>query len=134
MKTTITPAPADEDYDTALQVWMGRPSPGTPEAPEADPFGGAGPDAGHLEAVERVAGWTRTRFALTEDTVVLVSEIACTLPGCPPLETVIAFWENGQRFHFKLFKPVNQIGPDDLPFAWLKETLVMPEGFGCECC
>jgi hypothetical protein len=23
---------------------------------------------------------------------------------------------------------------DNLPFAWMKDDLIVPEGFGCECC
>src|SRR5262245_50444578 len=60
----------------------------------------------HLAAIDRVREWTRARFALAEDIAILVSEVACALPGCPPLETVIAFWEGGLRYHFKIFKPV----------------------------
>jgi len=46
----------------------------------------------HLQAIDRVKAWTRARFKLAEDVPILVSEVACGLPGCPPLETVIAFW------------------------------------------
>ena len=50
---------------------------------------------------------------------------ACGLPGCPPIETVVAFWtEDDRRHQFKLFKPVEEVVPDDLPFAWLREALV----------
>ena len=52
--------------------------------------------------------WTRARFALPEDAVILVSEIACGLPGCPPLETVVAFWTDDRRHRFKLFKPAGR--------------------------
>ena len=58
----------------------------------------------------------------------------CRLPGCPPLETVIAFWENDKRHHFKLFKPVAQVALDDLPFTWMKSELIVPDDFSCECC
>jgi hypothetical protein len=48
-----------------------------------------------------------------------------SLPGCPPLETVVAFWtEDDRRHQFKLFKPVEEVVSDDLPFAWLKDALV----------
>ena len=57
----------------------------------------------HLEALERVREWTRARFKLAEDATILVSEVACGLPGCPPLETVVAFWTEGDtRHHFKV--------------------------------
>jgi nitrate reductase delta subunit len=89
----------------------------------------------HLLALDRVQGWTRARFALDEDVPILVAEIACGVPGCPPLETVVAFWTDGdRRYHFKLFKPVAAVIEDDLPPAWLKSALVASDEFGLECC
>ena len=78
-----------------------------------------------VEALDRVRAWTRERFKLAEAVPVIVAEIACGLPGCPPLETVVAFWtENDRRHQFKLFKPVAEVVYDDLPFTWLKDALV----------
>ena len=89
----------------------------------------------HHEALARVQGWARARFKLAEAATILVTEIACGLPGCPPLETAVAFWtEDGKRHQFKIFKPVREVVVDDLPFAWLKDSLAVPEGFGCDCC
>ncbi|MDB5763371.1 MAG: nitrate reductase molybdenum cofactor assembly chaperone [Herminiimonas sp.] len=89
----------------------------------------------HLEALDRVKEWTRERFKLPEEAVILVSEIVCSLPGCPPLETVVAFWTMDRtRHHFKLFKPALEVVNDDLPFDWYMDALVVPEGYGCECC
>ena len=89
----------------------------------------------HMAALDRVRAWTRERFTLAEDAAILVSEVSCALPGCPPRETVVAFWTEGERRHqFKLFKPVTEVVVDDLPPAWLKSALVAIEGLGCECC
>src|SRR5262245_10004398 len=88
----------------------------------------------HSAAVDRVQAWTRARFALPDAATVSVSQVACALPGCPPLETVIVFWIDETRHHFKIFKPVADVAYDDLPFAWLKEALAVPEDFVCECC
>jgi nitrate reductase delta subunit len=89
----------------------------------------------HTAALDRVRAWTRERFTLAEDAAILVSEVSCALPGCPPRETVVAFWtEDEQRHQFKLFKPVTEVVVDDLPPAWLKSALVAIEGLGCECC
>jgi hypothetical protein len=89
---------------------------------------------GHAAAAERVREWTRARFALPEDATIMVAEVACAVPGCPPLETLIAFWIESARHHFKVFKPVEGVAEDDLPPAWLKGALADTEGFGCECC
>jgi len=87
-----------------------------------------------LQVIERVTQWTRERFELPKEAVISVSEIACPLPGCPPLETAIVFWEGETRHHFKLFKPVEEVVIDDLPYDWLKDALAVPEGFENDCC
>ncbi len=87
-----------------------------------------------LQVIDRVTEWTRERFKLPREAAVFVSEIACPLPGCPPLETVIAFWIAEQRYQFKLFKPVAEVVNDDLPYTWLKDALAVPEDFEYDCC
>jgi len=89
----------------------------------------------HRDALSRVREWTRERFALSEMDAILVTELACGLPGCPPVETVVAFWTgDAKRYHFKIFKPAREVVFDDLPLVWLKDSLAVPEGFGCDCC
>src|SRR6266702_4231465 len=83
---------------------------------------------------ERVRGWTRGRFKLADDETVMVSEIACRVPGCPPIETHVVFWTAAGRHHFKIFKPLAQMSEDDLPPAFIKNALLAPEGFDCDCC
>jgi len=87
-----------------------------------------------LQVIERVTGWTRERFKLPMEAVISVSEIACPLPGCPPQETVVAFWIAEQRYQVKLFKPVQEVVVGDLPYTWLKDALAVQEGGGWECC
>ena len=43
----------------------------------------------HVAAVKR---WAAEAFQLPADTTVMVTELRCTEPGCPPLETVMAFF------------------------------------------
>jgi nitrate reductase delta subunit len=89
----------------------------------------------HVEALDRVKVWTRERFRLPEEAPILVAEVTCDLPGCAPLETVVAFWTEGdKRHHFKLFKPVTEVVEDDLPPRWMRDALGEIEGFGCACC
>jgi hypothetical protein len=69
---------------------------------------------GEAAAANRIKLWTRERFRLPNDAAILVSEVACTLPGCPPLETIIAFWtDKNTRHHFKVFKPLAEVVEDD---------------------
>jgi len=88
----------------------------------------------HREALDRVREWTRERFALGHEAAILVAEVACALPGCPPLETVIAFWSGERRHHTKVFKPVGEVTEDDLPPRWMKDAIAVPDDFECDCC
>jgi nitrate reductase delta subunit len=87
----------------------------------------------HTAALDRVREWVRARFALGEGAI-LVAEVACAVPGCPPIETVIAFWSEERRHHFKVFKPVAEVTAEDLPPAWYKRALAVSDDFQCECC
>ena len=88
-----------------------------------------------LAALDRVREWTRERFKLGDDAAILVSEVTCALPGCAPIETVVAFWTDADtRHHFKVFKPLAEVVADDLPPAWMKNALIAVEGEGLECC
>lgn len=74
------------------------------------------------------------RFGLGDDDVVFVAQIACGLPGCPPLETTVAFWSAPDiRHDFKLFKPVIEVVEDDLPPYWMKSAIIS-DGTGLNCC
>lgn len=89
----------------------------------------------HLQALDQVREWTRERFKLPAEATILVAEIACTVPGCPPIDTVVAFWTADETRHqFKIFKPVEEVMQDDLPYAWLKDSLAVPHGADCDCC
>ena len=91
-------------------------------------------DRGHREALGRVREWTRVRFRLAADATIMVSEVACKLPGCPPLETVIVFWAGEQRHHLNVFKPAAAVTDDDLPPGWLRSAYAVDDSFICECC
>jgi len=89
---------------------------------------------GRLQVVERMEEWTRERFKLPKEAAISVAEVACSLPGCAPLETVVMFWIAEQRYQFKLFKPLAEVVAGDLPYAWLKDALAVEEGVGWDCC
>ena len=94
-------------------------------------FTGNNPE--HTAALDRVRGWVRARYSLGESAI-LVAEVACAVPGCPPIETVIAFWSEERRHHFKVFKPVAEVTEEDLPPTWYKAALAVPDDFECSCC
>jgi nitrate reductase delta subunit len=92
----------------------------------------------HDAAVAQVETWVRDRFRLPPEAVVMVSELACQVPGCPPLETVVAYWmgaaSEAVRHHLKVFKPVQLVQPDDLPPWWMRDALAAPPDWACGCC
>jgi hypothetical protein len=86
------------------------------------------------EASDRLRAWTRARFALTEDETVMVSQVACAVPGCPPIETHLVFGTARGRHHFKIFKPLVEVVENDLPPAFMKNALIALDGADVDCC
>jgi nitrate reductase delta subunit len=128
--------PTVSDYQTAMRAWQaGRNAPGEgmPESFRIRPLLRRSPE--HVAALDRIREWTRARFKLPDDAAVMAAEVACALPGCPPLETVVAFWtETDRRHQFKIFKRAEEVAADDLPPAFMKTALMVDEEAGFECC
>jgi nitrate reductase delta subunit len=124
------------DYQTAMRAWQsGRNAPGEgmPEAFRIRPLLKRSP--AQLAAIERVRQWTRARFGLADEAAVMVAEVSCRLPGCPPLETVVAFWtDTDKRHQFKIFKRLEEVAACDLPPAFMKNALIVDEEAGFVCC
>lgn len=91
-------------------------------------------DPEHQEALARIREWTRANFSLAADAAILVSQVTCKVPGCPPVETVVVFWIGQTRHHFKFFKPAREVILADFPPAWLRNAFAMREGLECDCC
>ncbi len=84
------------------------------------------------EAIVLIQGWTRRRFKLESTAAVLVSEITCRLPGCPPLETVVAFWTGDDgRHQFRLLKPLRDVRYDDIGWLFGTPSAHDPATFSC---
>jgi hypothetical protein len=63
--------------------------------------------------IAEVKEWATEVFRLGSDASVMVTELRCTEPGCPPLETVIAILDRpGQPRQYKIHKAIA-----DLTFA-----------------
>lgn len=90
-------------------------------------------EAGRAAAHERVREWTRARFDLAEDRAILVAELRCSIEGCPPLETALAFWDAADtRYQFKVLKPVTEVTSTDI--AWLIGNLNDQNTNYWDCC
>ncbi len=87
------------------------------------------------EAASRVKRWTRERFGLGADSTILVSELESATPGFPPLSTVVAFWSAERKhYHFRVFKPLEQVLQDDIPPSWYRDALAVAPEMDCGCC
>jgi hypothetical protein len=96
-------------------------------------FGEPRPSGEAVSAILAVQGWTRARFKLAPDAAVLVAEVPCRLPLCPPAMTAVAFWtEDGARHQFRLYKPVSEIVYDDI--GWLMFVPGANLGTAFDCC
>ncbi|MFV0533280.1 MAG: hypothetical protein ACK5MR_06475 [Cumulibacter sp.] len=95
---------------------------GPPTGIQLPGLGGNGP--GRRSDVSQTA---RVRALVAEyvpdDVVVMVTELACSEPGCPPVETVIALMYPGNPQQFKLHKPVCEVTADDV-----RHTLTTQDG------
>jgi hypothetical protein len=52
-------------------------------------FSGIGRSKVETGKVSEVKGWVRDALALDDDVMILVTELPCSEPGCPPIETAI---------------------------------------------
>ena len=59
--------------------------------------------------------WARQVFALPDSVPILVSELRCSEPDCPPVETVVAFMtKDAPPQQFKLHKPLPDVTEADI--------------------
>lgn len=65
--------------------------------------------------VRALKQWTREALRLSDDVTILATELRCTEPGCPPLETVVAVMRVGNdRQQFKIHKPLTDVTYEDI--------------------
>ncbi|HSM39508.1 MAG TPA: hypothetical protein VK862_02060 [Afifellaceae bacterium] len=86
------------------------------------PLGGQPGDFLHLDRIER---WTRSRFSLADEHIVVVSVDASGIPGFPEKDTTVRFWtDRTTRYRFRIFKPASEVVEADLPEHWLMPGLI----------
>ena len=75
-----------------------------------------------VDQADRIKAWTRGVFHLNDQTTVMVTELECREPGCPPIETVIAVLKGpGNTLQYKIHKTANEIGFSDVEGLAVKE-------------
>ncbi len=80
------------------------------------------PKAGYPDAVARLQTATRALFGLSDDVVVLVTEINCREAGCPDVETVVAVLRAGEKPYL-----------DWLPRSERSASVGIPNSFLLQC-
>ena len=70
------------------------------------------------EQIAKIRSWVKECLRLDDEVVVMVSELRCSEPGCPPLETLIAILDGpGQKRQFKFHKRILEITASDIDSA-----------------
>ena len=73
-----------------------------------DPFGRN--DEVSIFTLEQIRYWMRQNFGFPKDVPIVVKEVPCVKPGCPPIETaIIAILRNEPPRSFKIQQPINQV-------------------------
>ena len=70
---------------------------------------------GAAGSARQIKAWARELLAPADSDTILVSELACREPGCPPIETVIAVLRGpGDSTQYKLHRPSAEITREDI--------------------
>jgi len=65
------------------------------------------------DQIKTLKSWVYQVLDLSEDIPIAISQLACTEPGCPPLETVISVMKRPPET-YKLHKTVASIRYEDI--------------------
>lgn len=75
-----------------------------------------------VDQADCIKAWTRAVFHLNDETTVMVTELECREPGCPPVETVIAVLKGpGDTQQYKIHKTATEIGLADIEELVVRE-------------
>lgn len=70
----------------------------------------------------QIKAWARELLAVGEEATIMVSELRCSEPGCPPVETVIAILDGpGQARQYKIHQPSAAVTKGDVARLVAKE-------------
>lgn len=75
-----------------------------------------GPRPGRVPGrTTEIKAWAAEALGLTDDVALMVTELRCTEPGCPPLETVVAvLGGDGPNQQYKIHKPLADVTREDV--------------------
>ena len=92
---------------------------GLPGRPAEDRATDGDPFARFIEVspytLDQIRYWLRQNFPMPKDTPIVIKEVPCVKPACPPVETAImAMQKNAPPRLFKVQKPINEITFDHI--------------------
>jgi hypothetical protein len=70
-----------------------------------------------------VKRWVRDRLVLAEDAALMITELRCSEPGCPPFETVIAILSESDKRQYKLHKRIDEVQDEDVRSRFAETAL-----------
>lgn len=73
---------------------------------------------GYPEAVKRLKDQVRSLLKLADDVSISVTELNCSDPDCPDIETVIAVLGDGRPRLARIHKPLPEVALEDLAEAF----------------
>ncbi len=83
-------------------------------------------DGGSKSArIREVRQWVRDRLGIPPEVTVMVTELQCSEPGCPPVETVVAvLYGPGRTVQARVPRPLAEVTEADV------EALALGDGLG----
>lgn len=83
--------------------------------PTKDGKATAAATAARTHAVAAIKNWTEAALpSHLKEEAVMVSELKCSEPGCPPVETAVSVLRKQRPLLFKVHKPVGEVSQEEL--------------------
>jgi len=62
----------------------------------------------------RIKQWMAEYGMVPESATIMVTQLACREPGCPPVETVVAVLDGGDQWKATLHKALDEVSEEDV--------------------
>ena len=96
-----------EKIRTGFMACLSAPGDSTPSV--NDPFGRINVEISPAR-LDQIRYWMRQNFGFPKDAPIVVKEVPCVKPGCPPIETaIVAVLRNEPPRLFKVQHPIDEI-------------------------
>ncbi|MGQ0792868.1 MAG: hypothetical protein ACT4NX_02155 [Deltaproteobacteria bacterium] len=83
----------------------------------------------NLDYIDKIKKWVALEFELPQEASIMVTEVKCEKPDCPPHETVIAILDTPPR-RYKLMKGIKDVRHLDVAGLAEGEKLA---ALSCDC-